>query len=158
MAILLPLCQSLWLGKKFMISPLATSLLRSRTVCWGKGKDCSEAEHDYLQALVSLRTVQRPFQWGGSWQEVVIWGCVTVQLVLMSSIKTLTSYVSFIHIQHQCFKQNCRKEQLMFVPVCICIKVTVQLVLMATSLEKQNRLLRQRQGLFRGSSSSSYPF
>ena len=31
------------LGAKFMISPLATSLLRSRTVCWGKGKDCSEA-------------------------------------------------------------------------------------------------------------------
>ena len=110
------------LGEKFMISPLATSLLRSRTVCWGKGKDCSEAEHDYLQALVPLRTVQRPFQWGGSWQDVVIWGCFTVQLVLMSSIKTQTSYVSFIHIQHQCFKQNCRKEQLMFVPVCICIK------------------------------------
>ena len=107
------------LGEKFMISPLATPLLRSRTVCWGKGKDCSEAEHDYLQALVPLRTVQRPFQWGGSWQEVVIWGCFTVQLVLMSSIK---SYVSFIHIQHPCFKQNWRKEQLMFVPVCICIK------------------------------------
>ena len=62
--------------------------------------------------------------------EVVIWGYFTVQLVLskkisndlMSSIKTQTSYVSFIHIQHQCFKQNSRKEQLMFVQVCICIK------------------------------------
>ena len=84
-----------------MISPLATSLLRSRTVCWGKGKDCSEAGHDYLQAPVPLRTVQWPFQWGGSWQEVVIWGSFTVQLVLMSSVKTQTSYVSFIHIQHQ---------------------------------------------------------
>ena len=82
--------------KTLMISPLATSLLRSRTVLWGKGKDCSEAEHDNLQALVRLRTVQRPFQWGGSWREVVIWGCFTVQLVLMSSIKTQTSW----HIFH----------------------------------------------------------
>ena len=100
------------LGAKFMISPLTTSLLRSRTVCWGKGKDCSEAEHDNLQAPIPLRTVQQPFQWGGSWQEVFTWGSFTVQLVLMSSIKTQTSYVSFIHIQHQCFKQNCRKEQI----------------------------------------------
>ena len=35
-----------------------------------------------------------------------------MQLVLMSSIETQTSYVSFIHTQHQCFKQNCRKEQI----------------------------------------------
>ena len=38
------------------------------------------------------------------------------------TLQRMQSYVSFIHIQHQCFKQNCRKEQLMFVPVCICIK------------------------------------
>ena len=36
-----------------------------------------------------------------------------MQLVLMSSVKTQTSCVSFIHIQYQCFKQNCRK-------VCVC--------------------------------------
>ena len=35
-----------------------------------------------------------------------------MQLILMSSIKTQISYVSFIHIQHQCFKQNRKKEEI----------------------------------------------
>ena len=100
------------LGEKFMESPLATSLLRSRTLS-------VEAKAMIVQRLnmticrhLSLRTVQWPFQWGSSWQEVVIWGRFTMQLILMSSIKTQISYVSFIHNQHQCFKQNRKKEEI----------------------------------------------
>ena len=36
----------------YEISPGHLSVKEQNTVCWSKGNDCSEAEHDHLQAPI----------------------------------------------------------------------------------------------------------
>ena len=88
--------------------PWPLSYKQQNTVCWGKSNDCSEAEHDCLQAPLPLRKVQQPFQWGSSWQDrgghLGEVHCAT--RICKSFIKTWTSYISFSRNQHQCFKQS----------------------------------------------------
>ena len=100
------------LGEKFIKYPLATSLFRSRTLSVEAKEmivqrlNMTICRHPSLQEQCSCHfseavTHKRWSSGGGSL-------CNSYN---KSYIKTRTSYVSFIHIKQQCFKQNHKKEQ-----------------------------------------------
>ena len=105
------------LGEKFMKSPLATSLLRSRTLS-------VEAKAMIVQRLnmttrppensAAAISVRQFMTRGGHLGEV---HCATRINVIYKDTNKLCLLHSFIHFQHLCFKQNFwKKGKLMFVP------------------------------------------